>query len=134
MRVDAMVLEIQKTKTIYGLLDQNGKCGTGSCEGCKCSTGIKKISLPVESLEEPKIGEIVEIYNSPAHLIHFGLIIILPLVVLVVTQYLPYFLNRSFGETRLNTISIISGISTFILTSLSVWLFRKNDSVQVTRK
>ncbi len=134
MTVDAMVLEIQKTKTIYGLLDQNGKCGSGSCEGCKCSTGIKKISLPVDSLSEPKIGELVEIHNSGAGLLHFALIILLPLLVLVITQFIPALMNLSIRTDTLNLISLLSGALTFAITSLLVRALRKKDAVQVVRK
>ena len=89
MTVDAKVIEIQESKIIYGLIDQNGKCGTGSCEGCKCSTGIKKIALPRDLLDQPALGEVVEIQETGSRLIHFGLIILLPLIVLALTQVLP---------------------------------------------
>ncbi len=134
MTVDAMVLEIHESKIIYGLLDKNGKCGSGSCEGCKCSTGIKTISLPRDVQENPEPGDLVEIHQDSSHILHFALMIILPVLIIVLIQSIPGIIHKSIETNALNVLSLLGGAFTFVSTSLLIKMFRKKETLQVVKK
>ena len=134
MTLDAKVLKIEEGKTLYGILDSNGQCSTGSCEGCSCSTKLKTISLPTDANPSVEVGMDVEIQQNRRYLFHFALVIILPLIVLAGIQILPSFSAWSPGETRLNALSMAGGFLTFILTSVLIYLFRDKDALVVTPK
>ena len=128
--IRAVVLEISGKKTVFGILGSNGQCSSGSCEGCQCSRSIKKVSLSSKCCPDLKKGMMVELHKSPVYIVHFVLMICLPLAVLAVLRILPVW-NNALNLKTLNAISLGAGFMTFLLTTVLIKLIGKKDTVTV---
>ena len=124
MRIDAKILEIREKEILFGLVDQNGQCGTDSCEGCKCGAGLKTIKLSRGLLENPCVGMKVEICQERGHLLHFALLIVLPLLILMLAIKILPLLNPDIPEKWLN----ISAAGSAVLIFITIALFIKKIS------
>ena len=126
----AVVLEISSQKTVFGILGSDGQCSSGSCEGCQCSRSIKKVALSSEDCPDLKKGMVVELHRSPVYMIHFVLLICLPLIVLAAVRILPVW-DNTLNLKTLNAISLGAGLGTFLLTAVVIKFSGKKDTVTV---
>lgn len=134
MVVEARVLKIDEKKTVFGILNQNGSCGTGSCEGCSCSRKLKTISLPTSDYKELAVGADVLIHQDSKLLLHFFLILALPILILLGIQLLPQLLSWAPEKNILNMISMGGGLTGFFLMSFLVSRKKKKMPLRITVK
>lgn len=127
----ARILKIENEHVLVGLLNDNGLCGSGTCEGCSCSTKMQtmNIKIPESELDSPhlKTGADVEMKVPGGTALDWFLLIFLP-VILTVSAV---FFLREQSEALRNMTALGSGVSGFILSALLLKVIRKDQTIEL---
>lgn len=127
----ARILEIENEQVLVGLLNDKGLCGSGTCEGCSCSTKMQtmKVNIPGADKDNSTLrtGIDVEMIIPKGTALDWFLLIFLPVIIIVSTV----FLLQGQSESLRNIIALISGILGFILSALILKVLRKNQTIEL---
>jgi hypothetical protein len=127
----ARILNIENNRVMVGLLNDKGLCGSGTCEGCSCSTKMQTMTVNVNETEQKrsylKTGIDVEMILPSGTVVDWFLLIFLPVILVVATAILL----KDYTETLRNTISMISGISGFLISAVILKFLRKDQTIEL---
>jgi positive regulator of sigma E activity len=127
----ARILEIENEQVLVGLLNDKGLCGSGTCEGCSCSTKMQtmKVKIPGADKEDSNLrtGIDVEMIIPRGTALDWFLLIFLPVIITVSAVYLL----QGQSESLRNITALASGILGFILSALVLKVLRKNQTIEL---
>ncbi len=120
----ARILKIDEDRVLLGLLNDKGLCGSGTCEGCSCSTKMQTITVRVdeEEMEESEFstGMDVEMQLPKGTALDWVLIIFLPVILIGgVSIYAGYMAGLG------------AGAGGFLLASLLVKYLRRDQRIKL---
>ncbi|MDC7234834.1 MAG: SoxR reducing system RseC family protein [Spirochaetales bacterium] len=128
----ARILEINNEQVLVGLLNDKGLCGSGSCEGCSCSTKMQTMNVKVPSGYTQKAGLKtgidVEMKLPKGTALDWFLLIFLPLILVVAAVLLLQ--NRP--ESVRNITALTAGLGGFILSAAVLKKLRKDQTIELT--
>ncbi|MBF9015625.1 MULTISPECIES: SoxR reducing system RseC family protein [unclassified Oceanispirochaeta] len=127
----ARILEINNGHVLVGLLNDKGLCGSGTCEGCSCSTKMQTMKVKVPGAQMTgsmlKAGIDVEMKIPKGTALDWFLLIFLP-VILTVSAV---FLLQGQSEALRNMSALASGILGFVLSALILKILRKDQTIEL---
>ena len=129
----ARVLEINDNKILLGLLNENGLCGTGACEGCSCSTKLQTMNVKVENPEGFESGMDVEMRVTHNIMADWAILIVMPVVLVAATILLPGILGWNTGENALNIAAIAAGFIGFAAGAAVLKVLRRNETISLEK-
>jgi len=129
----ARVLEIEDNKILVGLLNDQGVCGTGACEGCSCSTKLPTMRIAVEDPKEFETGMDVEMILTQNVLADWLLLIIMPVLLVTAVILIPRFLGWQTGENTVNLSAVAAGITGFAAGAVLLKFLRRNQVIRLEK-
>jgi len=129
----ARVLEINDNKVLVGLLNDNGLCGTGACEGCSCSTKLQTMRINVENPENFESGMDVEMRANHNILADWLVLIVMPVLLVVTTILLSGFMGWNISEKALNITAVAAGFMGFALGAVILRVLRRNETIRLEK-
>lgn len=127
----ARILKIENEQVLVGLLNDKGLCGSGSCEGCSCSTKMQTMNIKISGaeLEESllKTGIDVEMILPKGAVLDWILLIFLPVILIASTA----FLLKEQSENIKNMTALGVGILSFSISALILKIIRKDQAIEL---
>ncbi|QEN07432.1 hypothetical protein EXM22_05295 [Oceanispirochaeta crateris] len=127
----ARILEIKNNRALLGLLNDGGSCGSGTCEGCSCSSGMQTMTLTLPESSNFKVGMDVEMIAPKTLSIDWFLLIILPVLLVVTVSFLPQLVGWQADEQTRNLWAMAAGFLGFLLSAVLLKLLRKDQTIDL---
>lgn len=127
----ARILEIDHNKALIGLLNDHGLCGTGSCEGCSCSTKMQTMKLTIPEDNDLQVGMDVEMKIPGSVMTDWILLIIVPVLLTIGTVILLQ--SSGIPENTRNLAALGTGTGGFLLSAVILKFMRRNQIINLEK-